>query len=249
MKYLIVPDLHGQYYTFKSMLKKFININNDDIIVDLKGYTIVLLGDLIDKGEGSEQELLINFVYKNLDKFIIILGNHEHKTAKKIKDKNFVLSSHYDFYKLLENSKELTDKFIKINKKQIKYYETDYFICTHSPCLELHILKKNGFMTQYPFNRKKENENNLEYLEYIKNFFTEIVKEREKDKLHIFGHLGFDNIMINGNQIWLDSYDIKDLTFLEIEKKVYKFHQSNEKKEIVVCKDYKECLDRIIKNF
>ncbi len=247
MKFLIIPDLHGQYYTLLKMLKNFIDIK-DNKITNLKDYTIILLGDLIDKGDTVEQKLLIDFIYTNLNCFVILLGNHEYKTRKKINDKEYYLSNNYDFYKELENNTELTEKFKIINDNQVKYYENDLFICTHSPCLDKHIKSKNGNMVQYAFNRKKDTDNDKDYKDYVTSFFEEIVKERNKEKYHIFGHLGFDNVIINEKQIWLDTYDIKDITFLEFNNKEMIFHNLNNKK-VLIFDNYSDCLENIIKNF
>lgn len=249
MNYLIVPDLHGQYYTFIEMLKKFIKINKYNQIVDTKKYQIILLGDFIDKGNKEEQKLLIEFIYENLNHFIILLGNHEYKTMKKIEDEEIVLSKYYDCYNnLLKEDIFLKDKFREIFKEQVSCFETEKFICTHSPCLQKHIRRRNGNMVQYSFKRKDKFLDSEQYEQYLRDFFTDIVVENNNDKLHIFGHLGLDNVMINGSQIWLDTSDITDITFLEIKKDKLIFHNNNNNKEIIH-NTYEDCLETIINKF
>jgi phosphoribosylpyrophosphate synthetase len=48
-----------------------------------EGKTIVLVGDIIDKGYGIAD--VINLIYKNIDKIKMVLGNHENFVYKYLK--------------------------------------------------------------------------------------------------------------------------------------------------------------------
>ena len=74
-----ISDIHGEYDLFIKLLKK-INFNfNDEMII---------LGDIIDKGEQSLK--LAQFIF-NMPNMILLMGNHEYefyKYYKSLKDKN-----------------------------------------------------------------------------------------------------------------------------------------------------------------
>ena len=60
MKYIIIPDLHGEYDKLIFLLKQYVNII-DDKIQD-NDYKIIQLGDIIDKGNIKNQIKLLTFI-------------------------------------------------------------------------------------------------------------------------------------------------------------------------------------------
>ena len=67
-----ISDIHGDYELFIKLLKK-INFSKND--------KMIILGDMVDKGEKSVQLLKLLFG-ENKDCFECIMGNHEHMFLK-----------------------------------------------------------------------------------------------------------------------------------------------------------------------
>lgn len=212
-KILVIPDLHGNFFKLLELLQKFITIDGD--LITHTDYRLIFLGDLVDKGNPKEQILLIEFIHKNLEKIELVLGNHDYKNKKKLLDQTYILGKNYDFYDLIKDDTLLVKKFLDITNKMVRYIETDYHIFTHSPYLTEHLKKKNGNLTQYTFKRPKEIQCKIEYFNYVKAFFKEVVEDNQYHKVHIFGHLEMKKPIINNNQIWLDTTG--DLHLLEID--------------------------------
>lgn len=79
-----ISDIHGEYELFIKLLKKINFSFNDEMII---------LGDIIDKGENSLKLAKLIF---NLPNVKVIMGNHEYEF--------------YKFYQSLKQNKELTIK-------------------------------------------------------------------------------------------------------------------------------------------
>ena len=62
----VISDIHGQYEKYIAMLEK-ISFSDDD--------TLYVLGDVVDRGEGSMRILYDMSMRPNV---IPIMGNHEH---------------------------------------------------------------------------------------------------------------------------------------------------------------------------
>lgn len=246
MHYLIFPDLHGQYYSFIKLLKQYIIIKNGRIINN--EYKIIILGDIIDKGNIQEQIKLLNFIHVNKDKLILIKGNHEVKTYNKIFNSNIRLSNHYDFYlKIIRGykSNDFKNKFIDIYNNMLLYYEDENIFCNHSPCLEKHIKEKDGSLIQYKFDDRK-NRTVIEYKEYLLSFFKDICYFNDFHKLHIFGHIGLSKPIINNNQIWLDTNNLNEINLLVIKDGKLTFLNNFDEVNNVFILNETETLDVII---
>lgn len=66
-KYFIVSDIHGSFEAFKAVLKHW----------DRENETLVLMGDLIDRGEQSKEVLLHAYELAQAFDVRLIQGNHE----------------------------------------------------------------------------------------------------------------------------------------------------------------------------
>ncbi|MGS4344619.1 metallophosphoesterase [Myroides odoratus] len=68
MNYFIIGDIHGCYYTFCQLLGHW----------DSAKETLILVGDLIDRGKHSAKVLqLCKELSEGEDKVVILKGNHE----------------------------------------------------------------------------------------------------------------------------------------------------------------------------
>lgn len=223
-KYIIIPDLHGQYDKLIFLLKKYVNII-DDKIQD-NDYKIIQLGDIIDKGNIKDQIKLLTFIHKNLDKFILIRGNHERTTFKRLNDITFKMTPFYDAYLWLESHDIFKNMFLDIYNKQILLYEDDILVCTHSPCLDEHIINKTEECIQFRYKREDQFKTKEEYINNSRNHFKNIINNNY-DKLHFFGHLEVDHVVNIKKQYWLDTNVKNKLTIAIINNNEICFHDSN----------------------
>lgn len=220
---IIIPDLHGHYNEFISLLKLFVKIEDNKIILE-NNQKIILLGDLIDKGPLEEQKKLIEFIYENLDCFFVIKGNHDLNTYKILNNEIEYLDERHDFFhQVLKTDPDLEFKFLEIFKKSILFYEDDLLFCNHSPCLKEHIYNKDSSkLIKYSFKAENSFSSLLDYEKYLRNHFYSILNE-QIDKIHVFGHLGLTKPLFCDKQIWLDTADLKELTFLIIKDENFFF--------------------------
>ena len=128
MRYIIIGDIHGCYYTLISLINKIkINKNSDKLI---------FLGDYIDRGKNSFQvvEYLIKLQKEmTKERCICLKGNHEDmfltdEVLWKYNGGNKTRSSYYanNHIQYLYNSHK------SWMSKLPHYYETDNFICVHA---------------------------------------------------------------------------------------------------------------------
>ena len=179
---------------------------------------------------------------------IILIGNHEYKTKKKLELKHkFGLTEFYDFYKELEINQSIKNKFDKLYKHLIKYYEDEFIICTHAPCLYKHLDKKTEDVIQYVFKKEINFNTKEEYKKYLNNYFKEILTQNNYKKLHIAGHIGIDKPIFNNKQIWLDTKKLNDINFLIIENNNFKIINSEEKKNNFYKEDTNFILKKLVK--
>ncbi len=66
----VIPDIHGCFKTFKSLVEREIGLTNDD--------TLYLLGDYIDRGDGSKEVIdYIMYITEEGYNVNYLIGNHE----------------------------------------------------------------------------------------------------------------------------------------------------------------------------
>lgn len=80
-EYIVIGDIHGCLDEFKALLELngFV-IDQDDKVSHSDGIGVVLVGDIIDKGYNIKG--VIDFVYKNIEFFKVVIGNHENFVNK-----------------------------------------------------------------------------------------------------------------------------------------------------------------------
>lgn len=82
-EYVIIGDIHGCLNEFQLLLlKNGFEIDTHLKITHPQGKMIILVGDIIDKGYNIPG--VIEFIYKNLDMFYMVMGNHESLVYKKL---------------------------------------------------------------------------------------------------------------------------------------------------------------------
>ena len=122
----IASDLHGEYGLFMKLLEK-INFSDSD--------SMIICGDIIDKGKESVKLLKTVFSMKNVT---AILGNHEYAFLKYYRSilgespKNFddVLEKLWRYFP--EDSEKIDFETVDAIEALPAYLEFDKFICVHS---------------------------------------------------------------------------------------------------------------------
>ena len=182
MKRLIaIGDIHGCYYTLKSLIDK-LNINKETDI-------LIFTGDYIDRGKYSYEVLeYLRKLQKEIN-CICLLGNHEDMTI------NALESNDKQLWKMNGGTKTITsyyrnNKLLKTHLNWLKslplYYETDKYIFCHAglPKTLLKDNSKNDMLwdIDWIFNKAEPNEKQVIFGHY----------QNEKVFKTINGNIGID---------------------------------------------------------
>jgi predicted phosphodiesterase len=217
--YVVVSDIHGSYETFTTMLRDNGCIIKDSRILSAP-QKFILVGDYIDKGDYKGIRKVIDFLYNNLEHFIICIGNHEYFVAEYLKGNikpsvanTMVIGQWFQSVVLLLQDEMLRAKFFKIYNNSFHSVETKEAIITHSPCRKKYLRKSDAVSLkaqrnlQYPkSNIDFEFENEEEMLLQRAEFFNFLKEDaNDSDKFHIFGHTMVPEIFKFKNKICLDT--------------------------------------------
>ena len=165
---LIIPDIHGCFTEFKQVLKNSgYEIENGKLIVpeDKKHDLRILLGDLIDKGPETPE--LLDFLYENLEHFIVVEGNHENFIDRWFKGKvddgsipQEILDKYFTCTHELKDDPDRFAKFSAILKTAVPFVRTKSFFACHAPCEDKYLgkidLKSIGKQRNFRIPRQKE---------------------------------------------------------------------------------------------
>jgi len=161
-EYTIIGDIHGCYDEFIRLIEKNgFTIENGKITGHDRCEKIVLVGDLVDKG--YDVRGVVEFVYNNMEWFLMVKGNHEnfvykylhfleeeddreaarksgepYQTKSGIKTKDLppqeIIDTYFDSIELFRKDDKLKQKFYTIVDSMKPYLEGEHFIVTHAPC-------------------------------------------------------------------------------------------------------------------
>ena len=161
-----ISDIHGEYDLFIKLLKKINFSFNDQMII---------LGDIIDKGEDSLK--LAKFIF-NMPNMKVIMGNHEYEF--------------YKYYQSLKNKNQLTLKKLQDyfdDKEKLldiqlvtKLINLPYYIDTNNI-----IFTQSGVLLDNNNNIVNLSKTDKEYFIYNREFKNEDVIHNSS-KCVIFGH-------------------------------------------------------------
>lgn len=211
--YTVIGDIHGCIEELKALLVKLQVIFDGDTIKEVpeKVGSLVLIGDLIDKGPSSGE--VIEFVHKNKLFFTLVQGNHEHWVVNEFKsstnlDEATKREYFSSFYELNESQKQ---KLNELYEGSFNFLKSKNFILTHAPC-EVKYLGKLDSKSQKLMRKTaymkmdKDFETTEEALAYAARKFEYLQTEKNKNHpLHIFGHKVFPKAMKWENKIAIDS--------------------------------------------
>lgn len=217
-EYIIIGDVHGCLVELKELLIKNSFVIDADGIIAAPTYKrkIILVGDYIDKGPDSKG--VVDFLYRNKEHFILVLGNHENYVYKHFKGtlvesspipedmKKEYLNTVYDF----EGDSEILRKLSFLVESAKNFYKGDNFIVTHSPCLNKFLgkidsksLRNQRYIKVTRSNEFSDKESYVKKLEEDLAFLKE--ESRYNLPYHIFGHIAFLNVLKIKNKISIDT--------------------------------------------
>lgn len=216
-KYVIIGDIHGCYEEFISLLEENgFNIVDGKISHDTENVRVLLVGDLVDKG--YDVKGVIEFIYNNMEWFLMVKGNHENFVYKFLKDdlsdndipSQETINKYFDSTTLFQSDSELKEKFFHIVDNMKPFLQHSMFIATHAPCDIKYLGKRNSNseaqqrMIQYP--KRMDFKDDKSYVEARYSRFEFIRNQSsESAPFHFFGHVSSDGIDSHINKFILDS--------------------------------------------
>ena len=122
MKFLIVGDVHGCFYTYQSFLEKY---------WDPETEILIQVGDVMNKGKYTYQSIAFSMelAQKYPEKFIQLKGNNEHISEQKW-IKNPAVSD--SFKKVLKSYGFRPEDMIDWITNLPHFYETEHFLISHA---------------------------------------------------------------------------------------------------------------------
>lgn len=132
-KIYAIGDVHG----CNSLLIKLLAAINPQ-----KHDTVIFLGDVIDRGEGSKGVLDTIIQYQSICQVILIQGNHEEMMLGAVQEKEYLkywlkfggietLQS-FDVVISQQGLRQIPYEYYKLLKSSLPYHETENFIFTHA---------------------------------------------------------------------------------------------------------------------
>lgn len=195
MKAFVISDIHGKFEHFNELLS---NWNTED--------TLIILGDMIDRGECSYEVVhkVMELKEKYPDKVIYLMGNHEDMLIQYIDNPYENGRLYYDNggNKTIESfikDKEIYYKCFKTNactflekckdeyeflKSGLLYYEFGKVLFTHA-----------GFQSIYPDWKRSKDADFIWIRDHYKH-------ENETGLVNVFGHTP-TQYMHNSNDVWI----------------------------------------------
>lgn len=213
--YAIIGDIHCCYGELKELITKLgFEIDTQDKIISKTNHQIILIGDILDKGNQLQQTL--DFVYKNLSVLKIVKGNHENFVYKYFQNpQNNSLSraeiqKNFNSILTLEKDNELLQKFFEIYEQTQPFFTHKDFIASHAPSLEKYLGKFDEESQKNQRNIRFPRQSNFETFEQFQNSlettFDFLKKEAEFSHPYcIFGHVMVKDVLKLDNKIGIDT--------------------------------------------
>lgn len=218
----VVGDLHGSFNTLKDFVMKVFecSIDKDNFIhlpedkKHLENNKIILAGDLIDKGAFSKE--ILEFVLKNENYFIVVIGNHENFIYRYFKDINsikevpqHVIDTYFTSINQYKNDEHFKDMLNQVMEKAVTFLQTPYFIVTHAPTSNKYLGKidnmslRNQRNWQHPVTENRDLIECKEIWEKDLGFLK--VEATYNHPTHLFGHICLERPLKIKNKLSLDS--------------------------------------------
>ncbi|MEH6942594.1 AAA family ATPase [Bacillus sp. JJ722] len=211
--YIIVGDVHESIDDLKALLSHYGYIIDGQNMLSTektKDYRIILNGDWIDKGRRTKET--IEFIYHNLEFFLLGKGNHENFIFKYLSGKldgsmvdQETIDNYFTSIEVLANDRNLQEQFFYLVEHSKEFYryigiDRSSYYATHAPCENRYIgkLDKTSLRGQRNFRL-----NRGEAIEPQLNFIKEEASSHAP--FHIYGHVACKEIATVNNKINLDT--------------------------------------------
>ncbi|MFP7298671.1 metallophosphoesterase family protein [Neobacillus niacini] len=132
MNFLVIGDVHGCYYTFKNMLTKHWNKENE---------VLIQLGDIIDRGKNSPR--MVQFARQLTadfpDKAVFLKGNHEFEIIDHFVNQpnaNWLRQCGEETLRQYEQEGRDCQSDVKWMQKLPLYWENDHLFVSHAGIAE-----------------------------------------------------------------------------------------------------------------
>lgn len=245
IEYVVVSDVHGCYDELIEIMK----LNGAEITEEgkLVSDKIFILQDYVDKGEQIRE--VVEFIYNNQDKIILLVSNHENYVYKALKgeikpDKN-LLDSYFNSFYLFQNDDDLKNKFFHLFENSRHFYYNKYFFCNHAPCEGRFLGKLDPVslknMRNFFYERRMDGELMGDYAKRLEEKCFHFIKRDYSyyyDKRVIWGHVAIERVTRIGNAMMIDTGVVSGgkLTALSIDAYNGKIYQ----KDVLSKRDKKE---------
>lgn len=207
----IISDVHGCLITFKNLLERagYKIDPAGKITPPSDKHVPVLVGDLIDKGPDSAG--VLDLVWRNLDLFKIVLGNHENFVYKylsgQLKDTGLTDEFRKQYFGTTEEfagDPLLLGKLSDVIDRAREFLRTTSLIVTHSPC-ESKFLGKLDNLSRKRQNRcvsaprRQPDQTEEQYTEQVETHLSYMKRQaRHGHPVHVFGH-----VAVQAPTVWL----------------------------------------------
>jgi len=210
-KTIIVGDVHECVDELKALLVSHGYQLEGDLLIEtgkVSGAKVLLVGDWIDKGKRTKE--IIEFLYRNQDKFLFVLGNHENFVYKYMRGEiqgveEELLHAYFDSTEVLRGDNELLQNFNHLVSLSKPFYRLigkrgpSYYV-THAPCENKYIGKLDVNSIRHQRNFRIDRSAPIEeQLAFLKR------DAAGNQPYHIFGHVAAKNAFRIKNKIHLDS--------------------------------------------
>lgn len=208
--YAVIGDVHESLSELKKMVSKlgYRVKGNEMSVAGEKPFSLVLLGDWIDKGYQTTE--MVEFLYRNHQYFQLVLGNHENFVYRYLKGEikgadQETIDHHFTAIKCLKKEPLTLEKFNQLVEQSKPFLrrigdEKQSFIVTHAPCQQKYLGKMDSVSLRnqrnFRLNREKTIQDQLQWLEEESMYNLPI---------HVFGHIAARGVYRVKNKYGIDT--------------------------------------------
>lgn len=217
--YYVIGDTHGCFDEFIAALQSLKWLVIEDGIIKItdpkQAAPIILVGDYVDKGPKVRE--IVEFLYNNFDKFIVVVGNHEwwdilylNGDLKATKETASMIDQWFTSVPLFQGDEALKDKFFYMFRRSYHSVITPSAVITHAPCKNEFLFRTDNPALKHQRNmsypKDRQYKNRWDYLNARHKFFEFLLLEAsDSEPYHIFGHTMLPKAFKYKNKIAIDT--------------------------------------------
>lgn len=237
-EYIVIGDVHERVDALLGLLRSYgYGIADGKLAVPekLRNTKIILAGDWIDKGK--QTRAMIDFLYHNIEHFLLVMGNHENFVFKYLKGEikgvdPELLRSYFDSTESLGQDEALRQRFDELVGRAKPFYRfvgrqgPSYYV-THAPCRNKYVGKLDSHSRRHQRSFRLEQSNPEVTTEQQLQFLSE--EAVSNHPYHVFGHVAAVRPFRIKNKIHIDTGSVNGhmLTAVQIgQKPIYRSFKS-----------------------